>query len=91
MAARTEMKGGFAHGRVVRIRVLLLAGVMGTSAASAETWRITPSLTAAETLTDNVSLAPANLKQSDLITQVTPARRAGSSMRCWTRHLHWQP
>ena len=57
------MKGHFADYRIQPIRVLLLAGVIGTGPANAETWRITPSLSAAETVTDNVNLAPNGLKR----------------------------
>ena len=53
-------------------RILVLAALLGTAPAFAQTWRIVPSISVAETLTDNVSLAPDNRKQSDLITQVSP-------------------
>ena len=40
--------------------------------AWAAKWDIVPTLSVAETYTDNVSLAPNALKQSDWVTQVTP-------------------
>jgi uncharacterized protein (PEP-CTERM system associated) len=41
--------------------------------ASAATWDIAPTLSAGETYTDNLSLSPESSKQSDWVTQVTPA------------------
>jgi uncharacterized protein (PEP-CTERM system associated) len=36
-------------------------------------WRVTPSISVFETLTNNVNLAPSGSEQTDLITQITPA------------------
>ena len=69
------MSGGYRRSRAVRIRVLVLAGLAGTAPAMGATWRITPSLAVAETLTDNVTIAPDAQKQSDLITEITPGIR----------------
>src|SRR5687768_16896416 len=72
VAPRTEAKGRFHTDGVIRIQVFVLVGVMGAGPASGQTWRVTPSIGVAETLTDNVDLAPGGLKRADLITQVTP-------------------
>lgn len=72
VAATRETKGGFRTDRVGKICVLVVVGLIGSSPTSAETWRVTPSISLVETLTDNVDLAPGNRKQSDLITQVAP-------------------
>src|SRR2546423_15691081 len=84
------MKGRFTEKRVVWIRVLLLAGVIGPASASAETWRIAPSLTVAETLTDNVNLAPDGLKRSDLITQIVPGIRIDGTGARLKLNLNYQ-
>jgi len=39
----------------------------------AETWHVIPAFGVEETLTNNVSLAPSNLAQSDLVTTLTPS------------------
>lgn len=70
--------------RATRIRVCLCVGLIGSSTVYAETWRIVPAITVNETLTDNVSLAADDRKQSDLITQITPSIRidgTGSRVR----------
>jgi uncharacterized protein (PEP-CTERM system associated) len=84
------MTGHFAERRIIRIRVLLLAAVMGTSSASAETWRITPSLSVVETLTDNVNLAPDGLKRSDSITQIVPGIRIDGTGARLKLNLNYQ-
>src|SRR5215213_3308869 len=61
--------------RSARVRVLVLVGLVATSSTSAQTWRITPSISVVDTLTDNVELTPSDRKKSDLITQVVPAIR----------------
>jgi uncharacterized protein (PEP-CTERM system associated) len=62
--------------------IFVVAAVLGSSHAAAQsTWRIIPSITVAETLTDNVAFAPESTKESDLITQVTPAVRVTSQGR----------
>jgi uncharacterized protein (PEP-CTERM system associated) len=54
-------------------RILVLAALLGTAPAFAQsTWRIIPSISIAETLTDNVRLAPDSQKDSDVITQISP-------------------
>jgi uncharacterized protein (PEP-CTERM system associated) len=59
-----------------------MAAVLGSSHAAAQsTWRFVPSFTVAETLTDNVAFAPENAKESDLITQLTPAINVTSQGR----------
>jgi uncharacterized protein (PEP-CTERM system associated) len=40
--------------------------------ADAQTWRILPSISLAELVTDNVNLAPSNAAKSDLVTELTP-------------------
>ena len=66
------MNGEFRSGRVASIRILMFAGFLGATSANAENWRITPSISVTETLTDNVRLAPDDRKESDLITQISP-------------------
>lgn len=61
--------------RAARIGLLVLAGLTSSSPVRAENWLIVPSVALLETLTDNVNLAPADGKQSDLITDVTPGIR----------------
>jgi uncharacterized protein (PEP-CTERM system associated) len=40
--------------------------------AQGQTWRIEPSISAQETVTNNVDLLPNDTRQSDWITQLTP-------------------
>src|SRR5688572_25215237 len=54
---------------------LVLIGLSGSGPVAAERWTVTPSITVTETITDNVTLAPSDRKQSDLITQITPGIR----------------
>ena len=61
--------------RASKLRIVLLVGAIVSNPSNAETWRVTPSLSVAETLTDNVDLAPGDRKKSDLITQVSPGIR----------------
>ena len=41
--------------------------------SSAESWRITPSVSLSGVVTDNVNLAPSDLAKSDFVTQLTPS------------------
>jgi len=52
-------------------QVLLTAACMAN--AHAETWKTTPSIAVEETFTNNVNLQPSSTRQSDFITQITPA------------------
>src|SRR5688500_10473182 len=58
-----------------KVRVVILAAATISNTSTAETWRITPTLSVTETFTDNVELAPGDRKQSDFITQVSPGLR----------------
>ena len=53
--------------------ILLPLAVFLAFPAAAATWTFTPSVQGGEIYTDNVTLAPSSLKQSDWITQVIPA------------------
>jgi uncharacterized protein (PEP-CTERM system associated) len=65
---------------VASSRILVLAALLVIAPAFAQsTWRITPSISVAETLTDNVALAPDSRKQSDLITQISPGVQVQST------------
>ena len=61
------------------LRIHAMAALATLSAATipvhAETWRITPSLSVTETLTNNVALETSNVAQGDLISEVTPRVR----------------
>jgi len=58
---------------VASSRILVLAALLGTAPAFAQsTWRIIPSISVGETLTDNVRLAPDSRKESDVVTQIGP-------------------
>jgi uncharacterized protein (PEP-CTERM system associated) len=72
-AAGAQHWVGFRANRVAS--ALVLIGLSGSGPTSAERWTITPSITVTEMLTDNVTLAPSDRKQSDLITQITPGIR----------------
>src|SRR4051812_7456917 len=70
---------GVASGRrghidqIARSAFLLVAALLGIGQALAQSsWRIVPSISVAETYTDNVALTPSSTKESDLITQVSP-------------------
>lgn len=59
------------------LHLLLPSAVAATALAwcpwsGAAEWRITPSLRLQETYTDNVNLAPDDLKRSDYITEISP-------------------
>src|SRR6266853_661315 len=49
-----------------------VVGVLVASGASAQTWRVTPSVALEETLTNNVKLEGSANAKSDLVTQFTP-------------------
>lgn len=81
-AAGIMVQARFRTDRAVNVRALVLIGVFSSSPAWAQTWRVIPSISVTETLTDNVALAPSDSKQSDLITQITPGIRIeGKSAR----------
>ena len=55
---------------------LFAAAVAAPSApAEAQSWRIEPAISAQETVTNNVNLAPNDSRQSDWITELTPSLR----------------
>lgn len=56
--------------RLLRLSAVLPAFLAGP--VSAAQWLIVPTLSVAETYTDNVRLAPAGSERSDFVTQVTP-------------------
>ena len=74
-ASRSPAMGDFRKDGIVRIQVFTLIGVIGAGPASGQTWQLTPSIAVAETLTDNVDLAPSGRQRADLVTQVTPGLR----------------
>jgi uncharacterized protein (PEP-CTERM system associated) len=51
---------------------LCVAGVLVASGASAQTWRVTPSVAIEETLTNNVNLVDSAGATSDFVSQITP-------------------
>ena len=55
--------------------IILLLSTVATSglgvSAGAATWRVTPTLTATETYTDNVNLDE-TVRQGDFVTQISP-------------------
>jgi hypothetical protein len=57
---------------LVRVVVGLVAVMLPLSSAFAASWKIKPSVSASETYTDNVNLAPAGQEKSDLITSIAP-------------------
>ncbi len=60
------------HGKNTILLLLSTGAVTGLGVtAEAGTWRVTPSITVAETYTDNVDL-DATVQQSDFVTNVTP-------------------
>jgi len=81
--AGSKAAGGRAAGRHAFRRKAVLtrrgAGVfayllaVAAAPASGETWRFEPSISAQETLTNNVDLSPSSTRQGDLVTQLTPA------------------
>lgn len=76
VAGRLQASSGNENSRRNLIRVLLLTAalpVLLAFPAWAAQWDIVPALSVSETYTDNVSLAPDALAQSDWITQLTPA------------------
>jgi uncharacterized protein (PEP-CTERM system associated) len=76
VAAATSGTSRFRTNHVIRISALVLVGIIGAGAASAQnapTFRITRSITAQATATDNVDLAPDDRKRSGLIYQISPA------------------
>jgi uncharacterized protein (PEP-CTERM system associated) len=52
-----------------------LAVAVAAPLAAAQTWHFEPSVDSLFTLTDNVNLAPSGQRESDFITQLTPALR----------------
>lgn len=72
----TDMAHATVHGRRERRRAIAAAiaataAVIGSNGNAAE-WRFTPTVSATETYTDNVSLATRGLERSDLVTQISP-------------------
>jgi uncharacterized protein (PEP-CTERM system associated) len=51
------------------------SGQLGGGSSGVPSWRIVPTISISETLTDNVALAPDNRKESDLITRISPGVR----------------
>jgi uncharacterized protein (PEP-CTERM system associated) len=66
-----------ATGRAVRVAAWLFAGgaALVATSALAQTWKFESSVALQETITNNVNLSPPELRQSDLVTQITPALR----------------
>lgn len=56
--------------KLVRLSAVLPALLAGP--VSSAQWQIVPTLSVAETFTDNVGLQPAGLERSDFVTQVSP-------------------
>lgn len=81
VAAGKEATAGSRTDGAAGIRVIVLAavGLVASSSSSAQTWRVTPSISLTETYTDNVDLAPSDRKRSDFITTVTPGLQIHSS------------
>ena len=71
--ATPAMNAPFSVGRrrVARILTMLTLAVVATFADAVE-WHLTKTLSATETYSDNVNLAPRGSEQSDFITQVNP-------------------
>lgn len=57
---------------LARLGVALIVVLLPLSSAVAAVWKITPSISASETYTDNVNLAPAGKEKNDLITSLAP-------------------
>ena len=70
--------------------LLVLAAVGTPVPADAQTWRITPSVSLSETLSDNINLAPSGQRRSDLVTDITPSIRIDGSRGRTNLHLVYQ-
>jgi len=63
---------GFGPGLALGVILGTLNLAAVSNHASAETWRVDPTLSVDATLTNNVDLAPSGARQSDFYTQISP-------------------
>ena len=61
--------------RLTEVTVLAFAALCGAVPLHAQGWRIVPAITITETLSDNINLAPAGRRESELVTDITPSLR----------------
>jgi len=59
--------------RLTQVSFLAFAALCGVVPAQAQSWRIVPQVTVTETYSDNISLAPADRRESDFVTDITPS------------------
>ena len=72
LASPRSKRARVAHSLGDTLVWLCVVGVLAASGASAQTWRVTPSVAIEETLTNNVNLVDSAGAKSDLVTQFTP-------------------
>lgn len=68
---RLHVAGRIAAGRIAAGAGMLF--ILAATSAQAQVWRFGSSISVLETLTDNANLQPNGSRQSDLISQITPA------------------
>ncbi|MEJ7670350.1 MAG: TIGR03016 family PEP-CTERM system-associated outer membrane protein [Casimicrobiaceae bacterium] len=59
--------------RLTQVSLLAFAVYCGVVPVHAQSWRIVPQVTVTETLSDNITLAPAGRRESELVTDISPS------------------